>query len=824
MTSAHGVTINATVVHNTSRNGIFVDDISGPTFSLSGSAFLGNALAPGVDAAGTQQWPFPQAAVYIGETPARMTNNVVAGAFDAGFTYVPPPCGVPASTIGFNEAAATRIGAFLLPASGSCVALSAFTVWKAVHVGVLTVDGGAPVTISNLTAADNHIAVSLNYVAGGSGGDGSMETTVITNSVIAGTTLATAGGGCGVGADSVMCHAVDGGDVTGVHCNSVLGSRYARAGILTPQYTGKGKLCVDSGLGVPCSVDNFPEFLCSLPWEQRYGVGTPGAHSTSLSNVAFFNFNETDCGGRYAVAIVQNPTQTDDPFIATAQGITWGGATAPGGRFSWAMDGPGTPGECANGVGCDSVNFINVEDVDGSFLGGAPGATLLGPNPELAWGSPACADVGDAAHGGGIACGVSANAPRLRSAVAWSAIRDAAHNNMGGLELTRVVDGVSLADNTTWFGIRTAIGRGPIDEMCAPQLYRPVYPHVLAVGMTTQLYWPASQPATIGYTFLSSDPTEAAVISLFIETPFTWQVWVTPCAGCPRTLGRAIVPANITDLTNVPRVTDEAGTYLFDPHRRRLWVTVTGGPPGMSYTLTQTAAIQLTMQISISRAEFSATGYVSNLALLLGIDPSRIHVVDVQAVQLVSRRALAAAAGDSGVTSVTASIADTVPTVVLNVSAASSNFTASSDSLAAYDAQMARLGLLANGACARACTRRDGCASCQRTLRHTHPRHPTQPHCSHRLARRQRRPVDHRRHQRRIALRRLAARRHEFRDDGDDHASSREPRYERLEPQWADGRAGHGRRDRHDRRRRPHPRRGARLSRPHARAYAWGRA
>jgi hypothetical protein len=375
-----------------------------------------------------------------------------------------------------------------------------------------------------------------------------------------------------------------------------------------------------------CDPPNTLPRMCAAPWELRYGTGFASVQATYLRNVTFANFNGTDCGGRAAHALVQNPSQTDDPFTAYAADVQWLD-TPPVGRFSWSMDGADVPQECADGVGCDAPNFLTLFDADGSstvlpggigadasagwYALGSPDTTVLGPNPALAFGSPRCVPYGlGGTQGGGIACPRSV----FRSAVITSADRDFGHDNLGGLEVTRVEPGiVDLADNTTW-PPRTSLARGPIDEMCSEQEYVPRYPHVLFVNETTQLYWPATEPGAITYQFASHDPTDAAVISLFLQRPYAWEVFVQDCDACPSLAAPPFVPpstvaspspsaaaagmngsaanASVAAET-LPGLTDAPGTYFFDPQARRLWVTLRGGVPGRVYTLVRTAAIQV---------------------------------------------------------------------------------------------------------------------------------------------------------------------------------------------------------------------------------------
>ena len=647
--AAKHVTINASVFHSTFRDGLSFDaDSTGVT--LVGTAMLGNYRSPDVNAAGQTPWVRPQSAVFINSAPALMSGNVVAGTVDAGYTIRAPPCATGPSAllrVSNNEAHAVRIGVYILPSRGGagptgCVAVDGFKVWKAAHVGILTVDQLSSLRVSHAWVSDSHIGVSLNFIR-----FDREETQInISDSTIVGSSPATRG--CG---EATTCMAVTAADTRGDTCGSVLGGGYRRAGLLMPQFTGRAKTCeIDPDGMAVCDPPNIVTRMCSLPWEQRYGTGLGGAHAMFLSGVTFSGFNVSECGGLASHAVVQNPTQTDDSVPAYASRIMWD-AMLPDGRFDFRMNG-NTPADCADGVGCDATSFVNWEDVDGTLTGsGIPRSTVLGANPALAFASPRCEGQ---AGWGGIQCGGTGllGAPTgptvFRAGVISQVDTDAGHLNLGGLQVTRVEPGiVDLNDNTTW----------------------PAHPHLIVPNMTTQLYWPATEPNAIQYQWLSHEANEAVIISLFIQRPYSWQMFVSDCASCATVEVTMMQVANKSD-TSLPTLTDPPGTFLFNPQARRLWFTVRGGVPGRTYTLVRTPAVQVTLLLAMSAEQFYGPDVVTNIALLLSINSWQIKVVDVQ----------------PGSVSVTTEIRDAQPTVVLN----STSLNSTADA-AAYLAQQARM-------------------------------------------------------------------------------------------------------------------------------------
>ena len=89
----------------------------------------------------------------------------------------------------------------------------------------------------------------------------------------------------------------------------------------------------------------------------------------------------------------------------------------------------------------------------------------------------------------------SATQPRSSSAPP-RADNNAGHVNLGGLQITRVEDpnwaGIYIADNSTW---RTSTAFGSTFDPCPDIMPAGFYAGTLTAGSTTQLFWPATNPA-----------------------------------------------------------------------------------------------------------------------------------------------------------------------------------------------------------------------------------------------------------------------------------------------------------------------------------------
>ena len=193
---------------------------------------------------------------------------------------------------------------------------------------------------------------------------------------------------------------------------------------------------------------------------------------------------------------------------------------------------------------------MNLLDIDGTLLGGrdaatevisvapsgaitstsaalpvrtltkVPGSTVLGSNPLLALSEAACPSQ---AAWNGAAC----PGRRFVTAFISDISTDAGHNALGPLEITRQTD---PADNSTW---RTTVSRATIDDHCPIVMRSSNYMAMITPGSRTDLFWPATEPNQWRFQWLSKNASDAAVVSLFIQRPNAWELWVSDVGVAP---------------------------------------------------------------------------------------------------------------------------------------------------------------------------------------------------------------------------------------------------------------------------------------------------
>jgi hypothetical protein len=366
------LTVRRSILHRTYRSAIDLDSMT-LRATLLGNLIVDNRRSPD----DPEDWVKPFAGIYADTYSVTMIGNVVSGGADAGFTFRPNTCDLAAPTIRDNEAMAVLVGAFLLPDRKACLSLQGMTVWKAAHVGILTVDQDAEVHLTNAVISDSHIGLSLNFFRVELHSHSRVRDSVIMGSTLASTCAA-----------SLSCRAATASDVAGrtSTCGSVLGPGYRHVGVLLPQYTNRGKTCARDFLPV-CRPPNRPERLCAMPWEQRYGLPSTQHAQITFDNVVFAHFNRTGCADTQSVGILTNPTQRNYVPEQWYSRIRWH-ATPLDAQFYFAVY-DRTLGECA--TGCDALNYLLAHDVDGTFTGGAAGSEVTSSsNPGLVDGEARC--------------------------------------------------------------------------------------------------------------------------------------------------------------------------------------------------------------------------------------------------------------------------------------------------------------------------------------------------------------------------------------------------------------------------------------------------
>jgi hypothetical protein len=587
------------------------------TIEITNNFVLDNVRSPlDTPDLGVTQFYRPLASFMLEVRPLNLTGNIAAGSADAGFALRPPlvPCASPfAEAIDgpLNEAVGCVIGFFYLrakEADGRCGSINGVYAWKNAHVGVLTVDQSVSMRVSHVLVSDNHIGLMLNFAKLASG-DTSMSHRIYGHNVtIFGSTPATS---CET---STTCHAVLDGDIRGAGCNSVFGSQWRHAGLVTHMITRKGKTCEVEGMTEICDTPHMWFKMCVGPWEQRRGSLGARYSEAHWDKLTIGYFKKRPCGvdaQHRVAAITHNPSSIDLNFPNFFSNVTYLPNVDSDAKFFFE----------GGGRRDDGIWQQALIDVDGTLIGGgkANGSVIAAANAGLATAS--CAQGGSS-----IQCAHGDTHLKL-NLLTWELLKFTEHRVFGFMKLLRISDD------------RASVSQGPHDSMCPSDTAKASRNWMVAPNETYNLTLYASPPKHHTFYYFNDRP-ECISLRVRLSQPFRIQVYVNG----------DLLDANVFDTARnsptprKPQLGDPHGSYTFDPHERTFFfvqcggITYEGVPPplgGGYIRLMLIQVVQLSLTVSVKASEFDQDmqrTFVSNIALLLMIPTWRIKVVAVQGI------------------------------------------------------------------------------------------------------------------------------------------------------------------------------------------------
>ena len=148
--------------------------------------------------------------------------------------------------------------------------------------------------------------------------------------------------------------------------------------------------------------------------------------------------------------------------------------------------------------------------------------------------------------------------------------------------------------------------------------------HMYTVALTS------TNPQNMALHLLNSNESQVIVVGIVYTNPQRLDVIYN---------GDYVVPNNAEQTSNgnlrylqgspdmfTPSLSDSAGSNYYDRDLKRLYITIRGKMP---YRIETTPVIQVSLTLEVTVDEFFGERLVQNLAFLLGIDQSRIRVVNV---------------------------------------------------------------------------------------------------------------------------------------------------------------------------------------------------
>jgi len=540
---------------------------------------------------------------------ASFKDNVVAGAAHAGMTFRIQDAQnlkVGEHTVDNNEAYGARYGAVALnQVQGEARELYNFKAWKNVRAGIVGFDETSDIQIRKAVLSDNKFGVGISFVP-------SASLRVVESTVI-GTSDATVG------------------------CPGY------RIGVMLPRY---GVIARCEGTFGPCKD-------CSIEgnaMDMRFGNTHTGREEHFyIEATKFAHFGDNaECGADDSLAVAINPDENDYTPETWLSQITWLPSVAKTSRMQLGAV-KNAHSDCGDDASCDAVNYMKFHDVDGSTIGDKnAGKIMYSDRNPAATVEPKCKADTDT---GSIIC--KNYDPPVMEVHVPPPCND-------GCEPPRFITvhkygaaGLNGAQEKRTFWTMGAFEQGC---SCQKHFMGGSFPAEAGKDLIYDVEMPIEDalnkpgefepewiPPNTKFVYHSQDPTECVLLRLRMLTANPVMLMLN---------GESMDSNKLTD-GSFPTVSSNPGTNVLDPQARKFFMTACGAPGGKAtYVLRVKEAVQVTMEIEMSLAEFFAeeiptqqeidaaggsvglvqrtTGLdrlVNNFAMLLDIPSSKIKVV-----------------------------------------------------------------------------------------------------------------------------------------------------------------------------------------------------
>ena len=642
----NGFAFDNNVAFGMFSGGVFIEATT-KQFIISRNLLIATYQLPAV-LTSSYPWVRPIATFTVLSSSGKVFNNIAAGSDDQGFALATSlftrkvsssQCAVTksaklsyslqtlsqgASVFG-NEAVGCKGGLSIITVSSSestssdCAVVTSFKGWRNAYTGIMSADTEPDMIIANVVLAENHIGMSLHFYK--------TATSVLSglvDSLIIGS-LSLNSSSCTDLPDSLWtqgrhCHGFTETDPLGQStvCGSVISKLYRRVGLLVPQWTNKPRTCaLAQRFGGPvCDPPNTPDRLCEMPFEKRYGLPIDVVYAEQhIHNTVFAGFQTASKSRNTASnlcipsnnlerssAIALNPSQSDYQPTGIISLLRFP-STDLKSRFTFDSS-----MMCAD-LPCSGLNMMLIQDVDGSLghdAAGIPGQLVLN-NPQYVAPYPSCYELADI-QSKLYFCPTRSNGFEQYTAL-W---RDYGPQIIQPIITERRFRGEAMN--------RTFGSYGPLDDLCAKRFYYSRFNLLIANGTKHSISSTGTTPDELLFRWNAPSSSHVAIVEIFYQTSYDVSVLMSNDPYDGFTSGE--------QLDRYPTLADRAGSYVRDPQRRVLAVTIRGGNYSY-YRFREAPSVAVTIRLSLDFATFAGDTFIANMAMLLSVDISRIKIVTV---------------------------------------------------------------------------------------------------------------------------------------------------------------------------------------------------
>ena len=371
---------------------------------------------------------------------------------------------------------------------------------------------------------------------------------------------------------------------------------------------------------------------------------------TILQNVSFSDFG-THCGSK-EVALMTHPNSEDCQHPVETSDIKLINVAKESKFFNhMPILNSINPADCVD-MDCDAFKKVLIRDVDGSFTE-SEGLNTIFSQAEFEWDGDVRRGIGDyriprtmiAEPDGGMIDPdvVYPNKGIYRgesNQCVWESEWNAYHCTdidhmmlvLESLDLDTEVRRLSPIGVAA--GSYIDLGNGPQDHgwcggyTCQERIS--TFYFIVATGLEYTVGLTSTNPQNMHIYLLNAAPDQAIVIAIIYTNPqrldiFVDSDYITPTNGYYEDGNLRYLRGNDDDF--IPTISDSHGTNYYSRASKKLYIVVKGDKPVMIVT---SQVIQLGFNLpAVTVDEFFEENLISNLALLLGIPPNRIRIVNV---------------------------------------------------------------------------------------------------------------------------------------------------------------------------------------------------
>ena len=634
-----GVIISDNVIHRT----------VGPSVVLEGSDhILTNTLAtvalfPGTYRGIDDPYNFLWTANFklTSTTNLTLIGNAAAGGGKVGFHVDGEPCDSPVVNgtprWKANVAHSTLHGIHVGYDDGldTCLQLNYFIIYSCYHYGIF-IYSRSSVYMENNVLVDNNAALLLNVFSPTAlSHETSNKTIVINNTVIVG-----ASSNFTLEDDAVVPE-------VSLHLLSfspMLAPGGGHIGIILSSFlSGSGRYPLDSW----ASITSYPAI----------------SGLTILNGVTFINFGSRDSKRDFALSSnplsedCQHPVYVYDSKLMDVdnESICYNHMTNRGSI---------NPADCVD-FDCDGQKHILIKDMDGSLLNLGAGGTIIS-KAEFEWGGDrglgdnriptalltdpndgTLIPVDDIFPLKGIVRGVNSSNDSCSWISSWNAYSCSGLNHL--MFIFESLDADSEVRRLSPFALAADgyidILNGPKDHgycggyTCQERIS--TFYGIIAAGLNYEIALSSTNPQNMRFHLLNAEESDTIRICFIYTNPQRLDVYYGDTYVNPTNVrienGETVYDSkdpNLPDDQFQPTINDQPGANFYERSDNCLYVILRGNIPISIYT---TAVVQITLNLApVTVDEFFRVNLVFNLVSLLGIDQSRIQIVEV--ISEASRR------------------------------------------------------------------------------------------------------------------------------------------------------------------------------------------